>query len=60
LTTSLPFNQSARHFGTVGRNPAETRDLYEGFEWLFNYAYNAPSYKVPMRRMWMGSHHNQM
>ena len=39
----------------MGRNPAETRDLYEGFEWLFNYAYNAPPYAVPMGRMWMGS-----
>ncbi len=40
----------------MGRSPAETQDLYEGFEWLFNYAYNTPPYTVPMGRMWMGSH----
>ncbi len=40
----------------MGRNPAETKDLYEGFEWLFKFAYDAPPYKVPMGRMWMGSH----
>ena len=39
----------------MGRTPAETRDLYEGFEWLFNFAYNAPPYTVPMGRLWMGS-----
>ncbi len=40
----------------MGRNPRETQDLYEGFEWLFNYAYNAPPYNVPMGRLWKGSH----
>lgn len=39
----------------MGRNPAETKKLYDGFEWLFNFAYNAPPYHVPMGRMWMGS-----
>ncbi len=39
----------------MGRNPAETQKLYEGFEWLFNFAYNAPPYHVPMGRLWMGS-----
>ena len=39
----------------MGRTPAETRDLYAGFEWLFNFAYNAPPYTVPMGRLWMGS-----
>ncbi len=39
----------------MGRNPAETRDLYEGFEWLFKFAYDAPPYQVPMGRLWMGS-----
>ena len=39
----------------MGRTPAETRDLYEGFEWLFRFAYDAPPYRVPMGRLWMGS-----
>ncbi len=39
----------------MGRNPAETRDLYNGFEELFNFAYNAPPYQVPMGRLWTGS-----
>jgi alkanesulfonate monooxygenase SsuD/methylene tetrahydromethanopterin reductase-like flavin-dependent oxidoreductase (luciferase family) len=39
----------------MGRNPAETEDIYEGFAELFNYAYNAPPYQVPMGRLWKGS-----
>ncbi len=39
----------------LGRNPAETEDIYEGFAELFNYAYNAPPYNVPMGRLWKGS-----
>ena len=35
--------------------PAEAKDLYAGFEALFNYAYNAPPYHVPMGRLWKGS-----
>ena len=40
----------------MGSTPGETADLYQGFEELFNFAYNAPPYQVPMGRMWMGSH----
>ncbi|HLJ21170.1 MAG TPA: LLM class flavin-dependent oxidoreductase [Stellaceae bacterium] len=39
----------------LGRNAAETRDIHEGFAELFNYAYNAPPYNVPMGRLWTGS-----
>jgi hypothetical protein len=39
----------------LGRNPAETEDIYAGFAELFNYAYNAPPYHVPMGRLWKGS-----
>ena len=39
----------------MGRTPEETQDLYRGFEELFNFAYNAPPYFVPMGRLWMGS-----
>ncbi|HTS94797.1 MAG TPA: LLM class flavin-dependent oxidoreductase [Stellaceae bacterium] len=39
----------------MGRNPAETKDIHEGFVELFNYAYNAPPYNVPVGRLWMGS-----
>ena len=39
----------------LGRTPAEAKDLYAGFEALFNYAYNAPPYHVPMGRLWKGS-----
>ena len=39
----------------MGRSREETRDLYRGFEWLFDFAYNAPPYKVPMGRLFMGS-----
>jgi alkanesulfonate monooxygenase SsuD/methylene tetrahydromethanopterin reductase-like flavin-dependent oxidoreductase (luciferase family) len=39
----------------MGRNPSETQDIYEGFAELFNYAYDAPPYNVPMGRVWKGS-----
>lgn len=39
----------------MGRNQQETNDLYQGFEELFNFAYNAPPYQVPMGRLWKGS-----
>ena len=39
----------------LGRTPAETEDIYAGFAELFNYAYNAPPYHVPMGRLWKGS-----
>lgn len=38
----------------LGRNEAESRDILEGFTELFNYAYNAPPYHVPMGRLWKG------
>lgn len=38
----------------MGRNPAETEDIYRGFEELFNFAYNTPPYHVPMGRLWKG------
>ena len=40
---------------TMGRTPEETEDIYQGFEELFNFAYNAPPYHVPMGRLWKGS-----
>lgn len=40
---------------TLGRNAAETKDIEEGFTELFNYAYNAPPYHVPIGRLWSGS-----
>lgn len=39
----------------LGRNPAESADLKAGFLELFDYAYNAPPYHVPVGRMWEGS-----
>lgn len=39
----------------LGRTPAESKDILEGFTQLFNYAYNAPPYRVPMGRLWKGS-----
>ena len=39
----------------LGRTPAESKDILEGFTELFNYAYNAPPYHVPMGRLWKGS-----
>ena len=39
----------------MGRNAAETSDIYRGFEELFNFAYNAPPYQVPMGRVFKGS-----
>jgi alkanesulfonate monooxygenase SsuD/methylene tetrahydromethanopterin reductase-like flavin-dependent oxidoreductase (luciferase family) len=38
----------------MGRNEAETKDITAGFTELFNYAYNAPPYHVPMGRLWKG------
>ena len=40
---------------TLGRNAAESKDIEEGFLELFNYAYNAPPYNVPLGRVWGGS-----
>ena len=40
---------------TMGRAAAETADIYAGFEELFNFAYNAPPYHVPMGRVFKGS-----
>lgn len=51
-------SQSAVALGghlVMGRTHAETQDIYEGFSELFNYAYNAPPYHVPMGRLWKGS-----
>ena len=39
----------------MGRTPAETEDIFQGFAELFNYAYNAPPYFVPFGRLWKGS-----
>ena len=39
----------------LGRNPAESADIKSGFIELFNYAYNAPPYHVPLGRLWEGS-----
>lgn len=39
----------------LGRNEAESASLYAGFEELFNFAYNAAPYHVPMGRVWGGS-----
>ena len=40
---------------TMGRTPEETDDIYAGIEELFNFAYNAPPYNVPMGRVWKGT-----
>jgi alkanesulfonate monooxygenase SsuD/methylene tetrahydromethanopterin reductase-like flavin-dependent oxidoreductase (luciferase family) len=40
---------------TLGRSAAETKDIEQGFLELFNYAYNAPPYHVPVGRLWSGS-----
>ena len=45
---------------TMGRNPAESADLYQGFEELFNWAYNAPPYVVPMGRVFGGSREQEL
>ena len=45
---------------TMGRNPAESADLYAGFEELFNWAYNAPPYDVPMGRIFGGSREQEL
>ncbi len=39
----------------LGRNAAESADIKDGFLELFNYAYNAPPYNVPVGRLWEGS-----
>jgi alkanesulfonate monooxygenase SsuD/methylene tetrahydromethanopterin reductase-like flavin-dependent oxidoreductase (luciferase family) len=39
----------------LGRNPAESADIKQGFLELFSYAYDAPPYNVPLGRMWEGS-----
>jgi len=39
----------------LGRNAKESEDIRAGFLELFNYAYNAPPYNVPVGRMWEGS-----
>ena len=39
----------------LGRNPAESADIKRGFLELFDYAYNAPPYHVPVGRLWEGS-----
>jgi alkanesulfonate monooxygenase SsuD/methylene tetrahydromethanopterin reductase-like flavin-dependent oxidoreductase (luciferase family) len=39
----------------LGRTSAEGDDILKGFTQLFNYAYNAPPYHVPMGRLWKGS-----
>ena len=36
----------------LGRNAKESQSLYNGFEELFNFAYNAAPYNVPMGRVW--------
>ena len=41
--------------GLAFRNPAESADIKQGFLELFNYAYNAPPYNVPVGRLWEGS-----
>ncbi len=39
----------------LGRNAAESADIKQGFLDLFDYAYNAPPYHVPVGRLWEGS-----
>jgi alkanesulfonate monooxygenase SsuD/methylene tetrahydromethanopterin reductase-like flavin-dependent oxidoreductase (luciferase family) len=39
----------------LGRNPVESADIRQGFLELFDYAYNAPPYNVPVGRLWEGS-----
>lgn len=39
----------------LGRTPAESGDIKRGFLELFDYAYNAPPYHVPVGRLWEGS-----
>lgn len=45
---------------TMGRTPAESADLFAGFEELFNWAYNAPPYVVPMGRVFRGSREQEL
>jgi len=39
----------------MGADPAQEKLLHDGFVELFDYAYNAPPYHVPMGRLWTGS-----
>jgi hypothetical protein len=45
---------------TMGRTPAESAELFAGFEELFNWAYNAPPYVVPMGRVFGGSRQQEL
>ena len=45
---------------TMGRTATEAADLYAGFEELFNWAYNAPPYVVPMGRVFGGSREQEL
>ena len=45
---------------TMGRTAEESADLYAGFEELFNWAYNAPPYVVPMGRVFGGSREQEL
>jgi len=40
---------------TIGSNQAQADQHYSDFEQLFNTAYNAPPYHVPMGRVWKGT-----
>lgn len=39
----------------MGRTEQETESIYQGFEKLYNFAYNCPPYNVPMGRLFKGS-----
>ena len=39
----------------MGRTPEETEDIWLGFKELFDFAYDAPPYHVPMGRLWKGT-----
>lgn len=39
----------------IGKDAAHTNELYHAFEDLFNLAYNAPPYHVPMGRLFKGT-----
>jgi alkanesulfonate monooxygenase SsuD/methylene tetrahydromethanopterin reductase-like flavin-dependent oxidoreductase (luciferase family) len=45
---------------TMGRTSQERADLYRGFEELYNWAYNAPPYVVPMGRVFGGSREQEL
>lgn len=40
---------------TIGSTDAQAERHYRDFEELFNFAYNAPPYHVPMGRVWKGT-----